>query len=154
MVLSLVILIGGTVALLAGAFAGWQIWTVGPRVDRVISAATPAGRERWRARFRIFPALYIMWTCFVSGVWLLEAYSGFSLGTSQRLMPRWTGPNTTAQYFELYLGIVLVSLFVVSGVVAQGIYWFNRPRFLIPPKLREGDGMWKARRKSQAGLRL
>jgi hypothetical protein len=40
----------------------------------------------------------------------------------------------------------LAGVIVLSGVSALGIYWFNRPKFLVPPRLRREPGRWRQTR--------
>ena len=128
------ILIGLTLGVIAGAVAGWQIWTVGPRLERFFSGLTMKDREMWRARFRAWPTVYLGCVCLVLGGWLLDVYTSFSFGSSQVTKVRWTGPNTTTQDLELYFAAALFSLLVLSWIVAPVVYWFNRPRSPGPSK--------------------
>ncbi|GID94013.1 hypothetical protein ACFQFC_11850 [Amorphoplanes digitatis] len=42
---------------------------------------------------------------------------------------------------------VLAAVVVLSAISALSLYWFNQPKFLVPPRLRRERGRWRQNRK-------
>jgi hypothetical protein len=48
--------------------------------------------------------------------------------------------------------LVSVSLMLLSGIAATSMYWFGRPKVLMPPQMRGDPGLFQARRLRAKGV--
>ncbi len=132
-----VLLLGGTVTLL-GLRALPKIWRGDADVFRMLHTGfdhlAPFGARGVQALIRGFPAAISAMTVLVAGV--AVGTVGWNLQ-----FPLPSGPRRVAVTCLLSLSM---ALFVAHFVVLL----FNRPKFLVPPKLRHEDGLIGRRRAS------
>jgi hypothetical protein len=150
----MVILVLLTVVAVSTSIPARKMWHVSARLEQRISGIDHRRPGRFRAQVRMFPSLYLSSISFLIGIWLVEAYSGFTIGRANQARPRWHGPNTFVQYIELYGGLVFFMGLMFAFIAASvSVYWFNWPRRLVAPKLRGDLGMAKIRRGSGRSTR-
>jgi hypothetical protein len=98
-----------------------KVWSGVANWDEQMPERWPWGESAWRGMVRAFPvgtvALWAMWL-------------GYVLVTF-----------TSVQRIGTILGFV----FVGCGAVCASIWWFNRPRFLVPPRHRADSGAIRRR---------
>jgi len=148
---AIVILIMLTVGIVLGVIPARRIW----QMSNGLGIRFPAGGDdrtyRARAGIRMFHSLYLGSISFIIAGWLIEGYTHFEVGEAHLRAARWFGPNSLVQYLELYLGATLLLGLMFAFIIASiTVYWFNRPKCLVSPKMRSDIGMWK-RRQERAG---
>ncbi len=109
-------------AILVGFVSLLPRWWAAPRTR-------PIPRPAHRERTRVPVALLLL---------AALAGNGFAALTSHHVL----GPTTGFVIGRFFLGLA-----ALAAISAVSTYWFNQPKFLVPPRLRPDPGKWQENRR-------